>query len=409
MPTPELAAPVSRRDAPRGRTVAPSVLVVGGTGAFGRRLVEGLVRTTDFDVVIAARDLGRARAAGGSARRRGGRARCASTRATVTARGAARDRRLCRRRCGRARSRAPNTSSRAPRSRPGLHYLDLADARDFVAGFAALDAAGARGRGRRAERRQLDPGIVARGARPADRGLAADRYGRDRDLRRATARRRAGLVGDAGDPLLCRQAGARVRRRRVEDPARLGPCRSGATCPVSAGAGCRCARRPISTSCRRDLRRAKLGDVPRRARTAASCISAWSRRACRCGRGCCGRWCRSPGRSAGLPRGSAGSAATAAGWWSRRPGSTAPGRRCAPNGALVAEAGDGPAIPTLPALAAIRALADGTPAATARRPARASASLDLDDDRARIARYRIATRTTMRAADAAIAVSSAAR
>ncbi len=35
------------------------VVVVGGTGGFGRRLVEGLVATSDFDVVIAARNRGR--------------------------------------------------------------------------------------------------------------------------------------------------------------------------------------------------------------------------------------------------------------------------------------------------------------------------------------------------------------
>ena len=33
------------------------VLVVGGTGGFGRRLVEGLVATTGLDVVIGARNL----------------------------------------------------------------------------------------------------------------------------------------------------------------------------------------------------------------------------------------------------------------------------------------------------------------------------------------------------------------
>src|SRR5947209_9417353 len=38
------------------------VMVIGGTGGFGRRLVEGLVATTDLEVIIAARRLDRARA-----------------------------------------------------------------------------------------------------------------------------------------------------------------------------------------------------------------------------------------------------------------------------------------------------------------------------------------------------------
>ena len=37
-----------------------TVLIVGGSGAFGSRLAEGIVATTDLDVVIAGRDLDRA-------------------------------------------------------------------------------------------------------------------------------------------------------------------------------------------------------------------------------------------------------------------------------------------------------------------------------------------------------------
>lgn len=40
----------------------PVVLVVGGAGAFGSRLVDGLIRTSDFEVVIAGRDLTRTEA-----------------------------------------------------------------------------------------------------------------------------------------------------------------------------------------------------------------------------------------------------------------------------------------------------------------------------------------------------------
>ena len=37
------------------------ILVVGGTGVFGLRLVRGLVATTDLDVIVAARNLRRTR------------------------------------------------------------------------------------------------------------------------------------------------------------------------------------------------------------------------------------------------------------------------------------------------------------------------------------------------------------
>src|SRR6202021_1848951 len=50
----------------------PTVLVIGGTGAFGSRLVDGLIATREFAVVIAGRDLARARAKAASS---GGRAR----------------------------------------------------------------------------------------------------------------------------------------------------------------------------------------------------------------------------------------------------------------------------------------------------------------------------------------------
>ncbi|HYM73720.1 MAG TPA: hypothetical protein VET89_12110, partial [Stellaceae bacterium] len=39
-----------------------AVLVVGGAGAFGSLLVDGLIATTGFDAVIAGRDLARAEA-----------------------------------------------------------------------------------------------------------------------------------------------------------------------------------------------------------------------------------------------------------------------------------------------------------------------------------------------------------
>jgi hypothetical protein len=73
-----------------------------------------------------------------------------------------------------------------------------------------------------------------------------------------------------------------------------------------------------------------------------------------------------------------------------------------PSGAiwsLVAEAGDGPVIPTLPALAAIRALADGR---IIEPGARACVGvLDLDDITRQFAHHRITTQVATTKADAA--------
>jgi hypothetical protein len=73
---------------------------------------------------------------------------------------------------------------------------------------------------------------------------------------------------------------------------------------------------------------------------------------------------------------------------------------------LVAERGDGPVIPTLPALAAIRALADGRITEAGARPC--VGVLDLDTIEREFASYRITTEIA-RGPDAAIPVSSAAR
>jgi glutamyl-tRNA reductase len=66
--------------------VARTVLIVGGSGAFGSRLAAGLIATTDFDVLIAGRDLARAEALattfGPRARGRGSKAQTGGTRST---------------------------------------------------------------------------------------------------------------------------------------------------------------------------------------------------------------------------------------------------------------------------------------------------------------------------------------
>lgn len=119
------------------------VLVVGGTGVFGERLVAGLLGTTGFDVLVAGR--GEARLAALVARRNapGSRARVAVlvldarsvTAATLRATGAFA--------VVDAAGPYQGDDYRLARAaiEAGLHIIDLADARDFVAGFAALDPA----------------------------------------------------------------------------------------------------------------------------------------------------------------------------------------------------------------------------------------------------------------------------
>ena len=112
-------------------------LVIGGTGGFGRRLVEGLIATTDLEVIIAARRLDRARALAAAHPDRA--SALALDRMAVTA----------------GMLRASGASVVVDAAGPfqgadyrvaraaiaaGMHYLDLADGRGFVAGFAALDA-----------------------------------------------------------------------------------------------------------------------------------------------------------------------------------------------------------------------------------------------------------------------------
>lgn len=127
---------------------APRILVVGGAGAFGRRLVEGLAATTACTVVIAGRDLARAREAAETVARTHPGQRIEAVRLDAERADAEALRAL--RLAGivdaagpyqaLARGGDPYALARAAIA-AGLPYADLADARDFVAGFAALDAA----------------------------------------------------------------------------------------------------------------------------------------------------------------------------------------------------------------------------------------------------------------------------
>jgi saccharopine dehydrogenase-like NADP-dependent oxidoreductase len=114
----------------------PRVVVVGGAGVFGSRLARGLVQTTDADVVIAGRNLSRAQA---TARDTGATGavmldRSRGTAADVAALGA----RIVVDAAGPFQG-ADLSFARACIA-AGVDYLDLSDARDFVAAFPSLDA-----------------------------------------------------------------------------------------------------------------------------------------------------------------------------------------------------------------------------------------------------------------------------
>lgn len=112
------------------------VLIVGGAGVFGARLAEGLLKTTNAEILIAGRSLPRAEAA---RTKLSAHAAVALNRDTATAQAIS--------------TIAPFLVIDAagpfqdgaldfPRAviAAGAHYLDLADARDFVARFPELNA-----------------------------------------------------------------------------------------------------------------------------------------------------------------------------------------------------------------------------------------------------------------------------
>jgi hypothetical protein len=117
------------------------VVVIGGTGAFGARLVEGLAATTDLTVVIAARH---ARAAENLAialrdsHPGSGIEACALDTQSISADDLRRLDAWCVvDAAGPFQGTAPRVAQAAIAAR--CHYVDLADARDFVAAFPCLD------------------------------------------------------------------------------------------------------------------------------------------------------------------------------------------------------------------------------------------------------------------------------
>lgn len=112
------------------------ILIVGGAGVFGRRLAEGLRRTTDADLIVAGRSRARSEAA---ALAIGAREAVVLDRqmATPEALRAVRPDLVID-----AAGPFQGADLRFARAiiEAGAHYLDLADARDFVAAFPGLDA-----------------------------------------------------------------------------------------------------------------------------------------------------------------------------------------------------------------------------------------------------------------------------
>ncbi len=366
--------------------MAKAVLVVGGTGAFGRLLVAGLVRTTGLDVIVGARDVARAQDFAASldpARVRALRLDTASITpealretgafAIVDAAGPFQG----------ADYRLARAAIAA-----GMHYLDLADARDFVTGFSVLDAA-ARAAGvvalsgasstpalshavldrltagwRRVDTVEI---AIAPGNRSAPRGLSVTRA----------------ILSYAGKPVRVFDGGAWTTRpgwgmTRRRDLPGLGRRWLSLVETPDLDLVPQRFRPRVSAIFRAGLELPLLhlglvaASLPVRWRLLPS-LAPFARLF---------RWIAARLARFGTDRG--GTVVTAAGL-------DAAGAPIRAEWSLVAEAGDGPVIPTLPALALIRRLADGPPTPAGASPC--VGVLALDEIAREFAPYRIATET----------------
>jgi hypothetical protein len=382
--------------------MARTVLVLGGTGAFGSRLVTGLIETTLFDVVIAGRDLRRATvqaAAVGAVRARAMRIDTVTvTAAELRATGAfvvvdaagpfqGADYRL---------ARAAIAA--------GLHYVDLADARDFVAGFGTLDAA-ARATGTIA--------LTGASSTPALSHAVLDRL--------TAGWRRIDMIEIAISP------GNRNSPRGLSV---IRAILSYAGKPVRVFAGGKWTRQPgWGWPIRRDMpglgeRWLSLCETPdldlmpaRFSPTRAAVFRAGLELAVMHWGLCVAsllvrarllrslqpfarpfRWLAERLKNFGSDRG---------GMLVEVAGIDATGTPAHAAWSLVAEAGDGPVIPTLPALAVVRALADGRLTQAGAGPC--VGVLDLDAIEREFAAYRISTQITTSVIDAAISISATSR
>lgn len=366
------------------------VLVVGGTGAFGSRLVRGLVAHSDFAVTIAARDLPRARA---FAAELGGGDRVATVRLDVAGVDA-------------AALRAAGAFAVVDAAGPfqdgelglvraaiaaGLHYVDLADARDWVSAIGRFDAAAQAAGVALLAGASSTPAlshavldVMTRGWRTVDRIEVAIVPGNRAPRGLSVVR---SILSYAGLPVRLwldgrwqdRPGWGLTVRRDIPGLGRrwLSLCETpdldllparfavGRTAVFRAGLelpilhlGLLAASLPV-----RLLPRLSLAPLARPVRAVADCLMPFGT-----DRG---------GMLVEAAGGDEAGAPVEAAW------------------SLLAEAGDGPVIPTLPALAALRLLAAGALPAGARS---AAGVLPLRDIAAEFAPYRITTRLEVRPA-----------
>ena len=381
--------------------MARTVLVVGGSGAFGSRLADGLAATTDFDVVIAGRDLARAKALAAALGPRvratrldtaavtAGELRATGAFVVVDAAGPFQgaDYRLAR-------------AAIAAR----MHYIDLADARDFVAGFDALDtearAAGIVALTGASSTPALSNAVLdtlTRGWRRIDTVEIAISPG-NRNSPRGLSIIRA-ILSYAGQHVRVFAGGAWRERPGWGRPIRRD----------MPGLG----RRWLSLCETPDLDIVPARFAPREAAIFRAGLELSLMHLGFCAAGMLVRL-RLMRSLTPLARPFRWIAERLKGFGSDRGGMLVEATGIDPEGrsvraawSLVAEAGDGPAIPTLPALAAIRALADGRLTDPGARPC--VGVLELAAIEREFARYRIATQVTTSTADAAISVRAAAR
>jgi Saccharopine dehydrogenase NADP binding domain len=390
----------SGRPQPRD-TPARTVLVVGGAGAFGGRLVSGLHNTTDLDIVIAGRDLERAKAAAAALgpRARALRLDAATVEAEVLrASGAFL--------VANAAGPFQGASYRLARAAiaAGLHYVDLADGRDFVAGFGVLDeaarAAGVVALTGASSTPALSHAVLDRlteGWRRIDTVEIAISPG-NRNSPRGLSVIRA-ILSYAGKPVRVFEDGAWVERPgwgrpvRREMPGLGGRWLSLCETPDLDLVPERFA--PEQTAVFRaglELSTMHLGlylaSILVWARLMSSLVP-FARPL---------RWMAERLKGLGSDRG---------GMIVEVRGIDAAGMAAHAVWSLVAEAGDGPAVPTLPALAAIRALAEGS---LSQPGAKACAGmLNLDRIEREFAPYRISTQLETAQDRDALAISATAR
>lgn len=378
-----------------------AVLVIGGAGSFGGRLVDGLLAHSDFAVVVAGRNLDRAAAKAATAGSRARALRLDNTTVTAETLAAAGAFAVVD-----AAGPFQGGDYRLARAAiaAGLHYLDLADGRAFVAGFAALDpearAAGVVALTGASSTPALSHAVLDRlaaGWRRIDTVEVAISPG-NRNSPRGLSVIRA-ILSYAGKPVRVFADGGWTARPGWGWPARR----------EMPGLG----KRWLSLCETPDLDLIPARFAPRQAGIfrAGLELSAMHLGLCLAGLFVHARlvpslqpfarpfrWVAERLKPFGSDRGGMLVAAS---------GIDPAGEPVQANWSLVAEAGDGPVIPTLPALAALRALADGSLSRPGAGPC--VGVLDLDRIAREFAPYRISTHHSVNATDDPITVPASAR